>query len=96
MDDALGALKAELARAGRLALNLRVIPKSSRNEIVGMLPDGSLKVKITAAPEKGRANAALCDLLARELGVSRRAVEIVRGATSQVKQVVVTFQPRSA
>jgi uncharacterized protein len=86
----LNALKAELERAGRLALTLKVIPKSSRNEIVGFLEDGSLKLKITAAPEKGKANAEVCELLAREFGLSRRSVEIVRGETSPVKHVILT------
>ncbi|HET8550739.1 MAG TPA: DUF167 domain-containing protein [Bryobacteraceae bacterium] len=86
----LGALKAELERNGRLALTLKVVPKSSRNEIVGFLEDGSLKLKITAAPERGKANAEVCDLLAREFGVSRRSVEIVRGATSRLKNVILT------
>jgi uncharacterized protein len=86
----LGALKSELARNGRLALTLKVIPKSSRNEIVGFLEDGSLKLKITAAPERGKANAEVCDLLAREFGINRRSVEIVRGETSPVKQVILT------
>ena len=48
-----------------------------------------MKVKVTAAPEKGKANAEVCELLAREFGVSRRSVEIVRGETSPVKQVVI-------
>jgi uncharacterized protein (TIGR00251 family) len=86
----LGALKTEFARTGRIMLTLKVIPKSSRNEIVGILEDGSLKLKITAAPEKGKANAGVCELLAREFGVSRSGVAIVRGETSPVKHVVVT------
>jgi uncharacterized protein (TIGR00251 family) len=89
MDSSIGALKAELAERGQIALTLKVVPKSSRNEIVGFLADGSLKVKVTAAPEKGKANAEVCELLAREFGVSRRSVEIVRGETSPVKQVVI-------
>jgi uncharacterized protein (TIGR00251 family) len=89
MDDALRALKAELARTGQVSFTLKVIPKSSREEIVGFQADGSLRLKVTAAPEKGKANAAVCECLAREFGVSRRAVEIVRGETSQVKHVVI-------
>lgn len=89
MDDVLGALKSELARAGRVALTVKVIPKSSRNEVAGLLPDGSLKLKVSAAPERGKANAAVCELLAREFGVSRSDVKIVRGETAQVKQVVI-------
>jgi uncharacterized protein len=54
---------------------------------VGLLEDGTLKVKITAAPEKGKANAAICDYLAGQFGVSRRNVTLLRGETSHTKQV---------
>jgi uncharacterized protein len=82
-------LVAQLRSTGTLTLNLKVIPKSSRNEIVGILEDGTLKVKITAAPEKGKANAAICEFLAEFFGVAKRNVEIVRGETSHTKQVVI-------
>ena len=59
-------LLVRLQRDRSLTLNLKIIPKSSRNEVVGLLDDGSLKVRITAAPEKGKANAAICALLASE------------------------------
>jgi uncharacterized protein len=77
----------QLRRDGRLVLTLKVIPKASKNEIVGLLEDGTLKVKITAAPEKGKANAAICDYLAGQFGVSRRNVTLLRGETSHTKQV---------
>lgn len=70
-------------------LTLRVIPKSSKNEVAGLMADGSLKVKIAAVPEKGKANAAICEFLAAEFGVPKRNVEIVRGQTASVKQVIV-------
>ncbi|HYP12289.1 MAG TPA: DUF167 domain-containing protein [Bryobacteraceae bacterium] len=82
-------IAAELERYGRLTLSIKVVPKSSRNEVVGLLEDGSLKIKITAAPEKGRANAAICEFLAEQFGVSRRNVQILRGETSQLKQISV-------
>ena len=84
-------LLSELRSKGRLDLILKVIPKSSRNEIVGLQPDGSLKVKVTAAPEKGKANAAICSFLADEFDVPKRNVEIVRGETSAVKHVKICF-----
>jgi uncharacterized protein (TIGR00251 family) len=76
-----------LQRDRELILSLKVIPKSSKNEIAGFLADGSLKVKVTAAPEKGKANAAVCEFLARKFGVPKRNVEILRGETSHTKQV---------
>jgi uncharacterized protein (TIGR00251 family) len=80
-------LTERLRRDGRLVLTVKVIPKASRNEIAGLPEQGTLKVKITAAPEKGKANAAICEYLAEQFGVSRRNVTILRGETSHTKQV---------
>lgn len=85
------SLSQKLRNEGALTLTLKVIPKSSRNEIVGMQDDGSLKLKITAAPEKGKANAAICSFLSEEFGVPKRNIQIIRGETSSVKQITVTL-----
>jgi uncharacterized protein len=85
------SLLADLRANGTLELTLKVIPKSSRNEVVGLLPDGSLKIKITAAPEKGKANAAVCEFLAGEFGIAKRNVAIIRGETSSIKQILIHF-----
>jgi uncharacterized protein (TIGR00251 family) len=82
-------LVARLREDGSLNLNVKVMPKSSRNEIVGILEDGSVKLKITAAPEKGKANAAICSYLAEVFEIPKRNVEILRGETSPNKQIVV-------
>jgi uncharacterized protein len=79
----------QLRRDGSLTIDIKVIPKSSKNEIVGLLDNGALKVKITAAPEKGKANAAICALLANQFGVPKKNVRILRGETSPLKQVAV-------
>jgi uncharacterized protein YggU (UPF0235/DUF167 family) len=55
------SLLAALRANGTLKLALKVIPKSAKDEIVGLLEDGSLKIKITAAPEKGKANSAIAN-----------------------------------
>ena len=81
----------QLNRDRRLTITVKAIPKASKNEIVGMLEDGSLKVKITAPPEKGKANDAICEFLAREFGVAKRNVRIVRGATSHTKQAEIVL-----
>jgi uncharacterized protein (TIGR00251 family) len=80
----------ELKRAARpLRISVKVIPKSSRTEVVEIQSDGTLRVKVAAAPEKGRANAALCEFLADEFGVARSKVEVVAGHTSARKIVMV-------
>ena len=70
-----------------MELRVKVVPKSSRNEILGPMADGTLKVKIAAAPEKGKANAELCAFLARHYGVPKSAVTILSGQTSSRKLV---------
>jgi uncharacterized protein (TIGR00251 family) len=68
---------------------VRVIPRSSRSEIVGE-HDGALKVRLTSPPVDGAANAELIKLFAKKLGVGRSAVEIVSGETSKTKRLKVT------
>jgi len=69
-----------------LLLTLRVQPRASRDEIVG--PHGeSLKVRITAPPVEGKANAHLLKFLAKAFGVSRAAVELLGGESAREKRV---------
>jgi uncharacterized protein (TIGR00251 family) len=68
-------------------IRVKVIPKSSKTEFVGYLPDGTWKVKVAAVPEKGKANRALCEFLAEKLGVAKSRVRVVAGETSQLKRI---------
>lgn len=70
-----------------MTLRVKVTPRSASSEIVGKLDDGTLKVKIAAPPEKGKANQALCALLADRYRVPRGAVTIVSGHGSPLKLV---------
>lgn len=72
------------AKACRVAV--KVVPGSSRDQIVGKLGD-RLKVKVAAPPEGGKANKAVCRLIAAAAGVSERAVSVVAGAASAEKVV---------
>ena len=67
-------------------LAIKAIPNAPRNEVVGWLGD-ALKIKVHAPPLEGRANAALCEFLARTLDLPRRAVTVLRGDTSRQKIV---------
>jgi hypothetical protein len=71
---------------GCLIFTVRVVPRSSRNEIIGE-HDGALKIKLAAPPIDGAANAELIKLLAKAFGVANRSVEILSGQTSKTKQV---------
>lgn len=65
-------------------LSVRVTPKARRNEI-SLDENGGLRVHVTAAPEDGKANAAVIKLLAKALGVAKSRVVLIRGGTSRDK-----------
>ena len=72
-----------------VTLSIRVTPRAKRNTVTKM-KDGSVKVYVTAPPEDGRANEAVVETIAEWLGVKRRQVTIVSGATSRNKLVRLT------
>lgn len=69
-------------------LTVKVIPRSSRNRVVGWLGD-TLKVTVTAPPEGGKANAAVVALLAESLDVDASSVQCVAGHASTRKIVAI-------
>jgi uncharacterized protein (TIGR00251 family) len=70
----------------RALLHVRVKPQARRAGLVGRHGDG-VKVAVRAAPERGRANEELLQVLAACLGVAPAALELVSGAGSQDKRV---------
>ena len=68
--------------------SVRVLPRARRNEIAGILGD-VVKVRLQAPPVDGAANEALVSLLAESLGVPRREVRILGGASSRLKRIEV-------
>ena len=78
-----------------MTLRVKVIPRSAKTEIVGEMADGTLKVKIAAPPEQGRANDALCEFLAAHFGVRRGGVTIISGHSAARKLVRVEAQSKA-
>ena len=74
---------------GDLIFSVRVIPRSSKSEIIGEY-DRALKVKLNSPPVDGAANTELIKLLAKTFAVSKAQVEILSGQTSKLKQVKVS------
>lgn len=70
------------------AIKVKVQPKASRNEILGFRGD-VLQVRMTAPPERGKANLALVDLLAEALRVSKSSIRILKGHTARNKLLAV-------
>lgn len=71
-----------------VTIDVKVVPGGSRDAIVGRLGE-ALKIKVSAPPEGGKANAAVCALLAKTLGVAKRDVQIVAGYSQPNKQVAI-------
>lgn len=68
-----------------MRISVRVIPRSSRKALEW--EQGAIKAHLQAAPVDGAANKALIELLADHLAIPRRAITIVRGATSRQKTI---------
>lgn len=81
--------KLNIGQSGsKVSLKVKVVPGSSRTAVTGIL-DGMLKVKIAAPAEKGKANAALTELLTKKLSIKKTAIRIVSGLTSSVKEITI-------
>ncbi|NCO04646.1 MAG: DUF167 domain-containing protein [Candidatus Magasanikbacteria bacterium] len=73
-------------------ISIRVLPRSSKNEVVGEMDNGVLKVKLTAAPVDGDANKALILVLSKYFQVSKSSVTLVKGHKSKDKVVMISMQ----
>lgn len=78
---------------GRVLIAIKAVPGAKRDEIVGPLGD-RLKVRVSAPPEGGKANRAICELLAESLGLKPRDIEVIAGHASAEKSVrVIGIEP---
>ncbi len=69
-----------------ILVNLKIIPNSSKNDIV--LEDEFIKVKITAQPIEGKANKALVEFLSKKFKIPKTSIEIVKGDTNKEKTLL--------
>ena len=72
-----------------LLLHIRLTPRAARDGIDG-LKDGHLQVRVRAVPEDGRANKALVELVAREIGVPKSTVSVASGQTHRLKTLLIS------
>ena len=78
------------AVADGLEIAVRLQPRASANRIDSFdTARGRLRVRVTAVPEKGRANAALVRLLAKQIGLPRTDLEVVAGGKDRDKTVLI-------
>jgi hypothetical protein len=72
---------------GGTAFMVRVVPKSSRNEVVEFMDDGTVRIHLTAPPVEGKANRLLIEFLSELFQVKPSRVAIVAGEKSKNKIV---------
>jgi len=75
-------------RGDDLVIDIRVQPRASRDEILGV-HEGRLRIRTTAPPAGGKANQAVVRLLAKHFGIAPSRIVIRRGAASRNKQVLI-------
>lgn len=85
------------ANATGLQLTVRLTPNASADRIEGCEsgPEGQtwLKVRVRAVPENGKANTALIKLLAKQAGLAKNRLTLVRGQTHRIKTIAITCDP---
>ncbi len=80
-----------------LEIRVRLTPRGGRDEIEGWMEDGDgkrlLKARVSAPADKGKANQALIELLAREWRIPKTSITLSRGGTSRVKTLILNQIP---
>jgi uncharacterized protein (TIGR00251 family) len=84
-------LKEHCAQKGSITFWVKVRPNASGTKATSTLDDGTVKIDIAAAPEKGKANLELIKYLAEEFGVPRSHIEILCGEAAKGKQIRVVW-----
>lgn len=82
--------KTKLESEGEIFLRIKVLPRSNKTEFVEMREDNSLKIRLKAVPEKGKANKELIKFLSEEFKTKKENILIISGQTAQIKLVKIS------
>ena len=97
-------IRSTISLAIRLAQNhidllIKLTPNSSVDKIIGIIDAGDeekrLAVKVRAVPEKGKANKAVVDFMAKQLSLPKSTLEIASGTTNRNKTIRITGDPKA-
>ncbi len=88
--DKIKEFKRILANEGSISLRIKVVCDAGRDDILGVLDDGTIKVALKASPEKGLANSRLLKFLAKDFSVYNDSVKIITGSKQRTKLVKIT------
>lgn len=77
-----------------LLIDIRLTPRAAKDAFAGM-KEGRLHARVRAVPEDGRANSALVELVADEIGVAKSTVSLAAGKTSRLKTLLIAGDPKA-
>jgi len=80
-------IKEKLNKQGKAVFHVKVSPGSNVTEWQESLSDGTLKMKVKEAPERGKANEAVINFVAETFLVSKKAVSIIAGGGARLKRI---------
>lgn len=80
-------IKQNLIQKGKVSFHVKVSPGADKTEWQDSLADGTLRLKVKSAPERGKANAEVVEYIAVCLGVSKKSVEITAGGGGRLKRI---------
>jgi len=80
----------KLANNKEIYLRVKVLPGAGKTDFLDTMADGTIKIALAAAPEKGKANQELINFLATELEVRKYQLRIVSGAGDRLKLIKVS------
>ena len=81
----LNAIKKKLNTEGKISLKIKVHPGAKRTAVKEKMSDGTIKIEIAVAPEKGKANDELIGFLADLFDINKKNVTIVSGNKGRIK-----------
>ena len=77
----------KLNKNSELYLKLKINPNSAKNEIKAVMTDETVKINISAQPEKGKANKELIKFLSNQFAVNKNNIKIISGASDRLKLI---------
>lgn len=87
MDKIIAQILSRIATKEVVRINVKISAGGGKNAVTGLLGEDTLKIRISAAPEKGKANKELVEFLSKVLRIPRSRIEIVSGHTSPKKVI---------
>lgn len=80
-------IQAKIKEKGKTTFKVKVSPGANKTEWQESLSDGTYKLKVKSAPERGRANNEVIEFIATSLSVAKKRVEIIHGGGARVKWI---------